>query len=148
MVSRVNRYNLNDRPMITWTDALATRNFVIDGEHRALLEFLNTIGAATPEQKRRAYGKEIIQGLYRLTAEHFAHEELLMKEFAYDQAPNHTEQHTAMLASFRGMIEEFDQFGAEVIAAFVEQWIAGHLFSEDMALARFIQQNQKARKVA
>jgi len=94
--------------MIIRTDALATRNLIIDGGHRALIEFLDTTGGASPGQKRRAYGKEIIQGLYRLTA---------------------------------GVI-------AEVIAAFVEQWIAGHLFDEDMALARFIQRNQKTRKVA
>ncbi len=130
----------------TWTDTLATRNIIIDTEHQELIAFLNTIGAATPEQKRRAYGLEIIQGLYRLTADHFAHEELLMKEFRYGPIARHTEEHEAMLASFRGMIGEFDAFGAGIIAAFVEQWLAGHLFSEDMELARFIQRNQKTGK--
>lgn len=105
------------------------------------------ITALTPERKRRACGREIIRGLYRLTADHFAHEELLMKEFGYDQAVAHTELHNAMLASFRDMIDDFDRYGADLIAAFVEQWIAGHLFQEDMPLARFIQRSQKTGRL-
>ena len=71
---------------------------------------------------------------------------------ANDQTEPHTATDAGMLATFRDMIERFDQFGTGAIAAFVEHWIAGHLFAEDMAPARFIQRNQKtgasARKVA
>ena len=50
-----------------------------------------------------------------------------------------------MPASFREMIAQFEEIGAETIASFVEQWIGTHLFGEDMELARFIQQNQKIK---
>ena len=71
-----------------------------------------------------------------------------MKEFRYDGAALHAAEHATMLESFRAMIDDFDHLGTDIIAAFVEQWIAGHLFSSDMELARFIRQNQKAGRRA
>ena len=129
--------------MIVWTEALATHNLIIDAEHRELVEFLNTIAALTIEQRYRACGRRFAVDLYQLTANHFAHEELLMKEFSYDKTARHAEIHKTLLTDFRAMIENFEEFGADLIVSSVEQWISHHLFKEDMLLAQFIQHNQR-----
>jgi hemerythrin-like metal-binding protein len=85
----------------------------------------------------------MVDSLYTLTADHFAHEERLMKEFHYPLADAHSGEHETMLVAFRRMIANFDNHGIDLIAAFVEHWIAGHLFSEDMQLAQFIQHHQQ-----
>ncbi len=129
--------------MMIWNDGLATRNLIIDKEHKELIEFLNIIDELTPNQKSLTYSLEIIRSLYRLTAQHFSHEELLMREFNYNNEQRHLGEYRVMLENFQNLINDFDRIGIGVIAAFFEQWLSGHLLREDMPLARFIQRNQK-----
>ena len=47
-----------------------------------------------------------------------------------------------MLLAFEGLIVNYDEHGSEGIANFFENWLANHLFSEDMQMARWIQFHQ------
>lgn len=114
----------------------------IDVEHRelseALDEFVLLVQGAEAEKLRPA-----LSNLIAAVADHFAHEEALMRKRAYPSRARHEEAHMLFVADARRFQVDLEQSGPT--AGFrqwaetrLPEWFRYHILAHDVALGKFL----------
>lgn len=120
---------------MAWKDNLSVDVVSIDREHQALAALIEILFA---DLKAGATRGQAVAGLDRLidaVADHFEHEERVMRNIALPSLPTHRALHRALL-------EEIREFRAEVvlgtgdrapenIETFLHGWLYRHIAAED-----------------
>lgn len=128
---------------IIWSDDLNIGHILIDTQHRQIYAhfeaFLDACNARRgPEQLR-----ELFHFLDSYAASHFAAEERLMKELAYPESAEHSEQHQRFIERFSELQRHLDNRGPTVELLVVTTktmlyWLGEHIRNTDRQFAAFL----------
>lgn len=127
---------------MTWTDALAVGDALIDSQHRAFFDEVNAVVRAlhdgAPRQLVQRFHREFVIALAR----HFRDEELLLARVNYPDYDHHQAEHRALMASVSALSEillhadthaELMMVVRNTVTALVE-----HMALEDMRYRRYV----------
>lgn len=123
--------------LLAWRPEFALGIPGVDHEHRELIRLINeawqTLRASGSLADVTARLGEI---LARISA-HFALEERLMREAAYERYAEHKADHEDLLDELRELMEtaaEPGQMGADELGRRLDRWFAGHFATHDRLL--------------
>lgn len=127
---------------LIWNDSRHTLGIAsIDQQHRSLMDLINLLGKALSNGYRHEDALELMDRIIRFVAEHFSHEEELMKQHGFPGSEQHTAEHEKLLraaATLMSAITPSDPERAILAAAFLTDCAEFHILQEDQALARYL----------
>lgn len=121
---------------IEWTQELEIGIGVIDGQHRRIVDYINTLDDVCQIPDREVVG-QVIGDLIDYTYSHFAFEEALMEEAGYEFLSIHQNTHKAFCERIEQFRKRFDDGGdvAEPLAELLRTWLINHIMSDDDSYA-------------
>ncbi|MDO9010420.1 MAG: hemerythrin family protein [Gallionella sp.] len=121
---------------LDWNESLSMFIPEIDAQHQNFIRLINELNEAIIGRMDIEEIKRRMQSILDDAAMHFAHEEVLFKEWGYPGAEEHAQRHVQAMQFFRKIMEEFgrDRTEYEWIEAGlkVKQALIGHLLAEDI----------------
>lgn len=132
-------------PLI-WTDKYATGVVEIDEQHMILVHTLNEASEKLAEDASIEQLERITQDLLAYALYHFETEEILMRDFGYEEsspeeAATHLEQHrgfSAKVVEVRDGLKSGNPVAPADLLAFLNQWLINHILNTDKHLGAFI----------
>lgn len=124
---------------IEWTQELEIGIGVIDGQHRRIIDYINTLDDVSQIPDREVVG-QVIGDLIDYTYSHFAFEEALMEEAGYEYLTIHQNTHKAFcerIDQFRKRFDDGDDV-AEPLAELLRTWLINHIASDDESYADIV----------
>jgi hemerythrin-like metal-binding protein len=119
----------------------------IDAEHQALFKLVDELAAALNSRVRGARGK-LLELLASHAADHFEHEERLMRASRYDAFDWHKGQHDVarrQLRRFVGRIEAGDRKAAGELTEYLAGWLQSHVLVTDRMMAAYLRNYERRR---
>ncbi len=110
----------------------------IDHEHRQLIDLINQLYAdlgSGPDAQTR----EFLGELYARISAHFALEEAMMRNKAYDQLAEHKADHERLLDQLADIMDEFERSADDIsgqLGRRLDEWFTAHFRSHDARLHR------------
>lgn len=124
-------------PDLEWTEAYETGMPQIDAQHRALVQLVNRISVLSSSAEATACALH----LFRYAREHFATEELLMREIGFPGLDAHLREHRelaiVLAEAIDGKLATPGQI--EMLKAFLGTWLVDHIAGSDMQIRRFME---------
>ena len=126
-------------PLIQWNSDFEIGIDDIDREHRELISDINLLhdeisAGAGPREALGALGD-----IYKKIADHFAHEEQIMRDTKYMAYAEHKEDHEILLDDLRdimGQVEDDGSYARRRLARDLEYWFTEHFRTHDSRLHR------------
>lgn len=126
---------------IQWNQELEVGHAEIDGQHRKLVDAVNTLHEAMKKGKGREELGQTLAFLANYTVTHFATEEKLMAAHGYTGTAQHKRIHTELLSQVGELVAKH-QSGEMVLTLkvmdFLQAWLEKHIQGEDLQLAKFL----------
>lgn len=122
---------------IVWLDKYNTGIAEIDTQHRQIAEYLNQLREAHLQRSQKAI-KEVLVGITDYTWSHFAFEEALMEQAAYNFAKAHKNVHEMFIKRVDTFVSRF-QAGEDITEEFyslLKRWLINHIQRDDAAYIR------------
>jgi hemerythrin-like metal-binding protein len=107
---------------------------------------LDTASYTLAPSRKELFFEKTITRLAEYTREHFATEEMLMKEFSYPDIEMHRQEHTKLidLVNRRSLQQRAgDVTAASNLARDLKEWIFSHIALEDRRLGTFLSTRQR-----
>jgi len=126
---------------IEWTRGLEIGIGVIDGQHRRIVDYINTLDDVSQVHEREIVG-QVIGDLIDYTYSHFAFEEALMEEAGYEFLTIHQNTHKAFcerIDQFRKRFEDGEDV-ADPLAELLRTWLISHIMSDDDSYAAVVKE--------
>ncbi len=89
---------------IAWQDELLTGNTQIDHEHQSMVDLLNALYDSVAKDESNEYLQNRLKVIKRLTHDHFAHEEEVMRQRQDPDYSLHKDAHQALIDALDEMI--------------------------------------------
>lgn len=133
---------------LVWNDYRhSVGNSDIDSEHQHIIEIINRINDYLSDKQGLESAWHAMDELVAFTREHFAHEEQIMAEFGYFDAPAHIAEHHKLLDQIGNLIGEArhapSQVRASLVTAFLADWAELHILNEDRKLGAYLAMHGK-----
>jgi hemerythrin len=128
-------------PQIEWTSDLEIGIAVIDGQHRRIVDYINTLDAIEGDGETRTVAR-VMDELVDYTYSHFAFEEALMEEAGYAYLSVHQGTHRAFIGRVNELKRRFDN-GENVaadVAELLRTWLISHIMSDDNSYAPIVRE--------
>ena len=128
--------------IFTWDDSIALGIPTIDGQHKALFGWINTLNAAIKNGDGSEAVGEVIWNLITYVTEHFSEEERLMLSYNYPGLAAHRKEHDQFVSRLREIQVDYidgHEMG-ENILDFLVDWLVCHIKGTDQGYSRFIHQ--------
>lgn len=135
----------------SFTDDLYTGSSLIDDDHRKLVDLVNAFFQSMQSGQGNGCVSKAMSDLIAYTGEHFGREEAEMASIEYVAALAHQAEHTKLLKQLVELKEMLDARGGinvPAVAAFLSQWLRGHILAADMKLAAALKQQHSSAPVA
>jgi hemerythrin len=131
-----------------WKEEWATRNNLIDSEHKELFKAINGLLAACTAGKGRAEITSTVAFLESYTAKHYGDEEQLQIRSKYPDYTRHKKLHDGFKAFVRQLSVDLNREGPTVsLVAKVNSgcgdWLIHHIQVEDQELAQHIRASER-----
>jgi hemerythrin-like metal-binding protein len=127
--------------LLQWRDEFNTRIPSVDYEHQQLFELINHLYRKLLEGDFVA-ADEFLAALHDRIAAHFALEEVLMRQRAYDGYAEHKADHERLLDEIRDLMEDSRageyRAATQLLAERLERWFSVHFQTLDVRLHRAI----------
>ncbi len=132
--------------LIEWDSKLETGIFVIDQEHRFLIENINLLHQISthPQEDAAALENEltaVFDNLVHYSRTHFVVEEELMRVWSYEGLHSHKLEHDRFLQRIlslqQDMQEQEVQLG-QALLNFLKEWLTQHILVVDQAMAHYL----------
>jgi hemerythrin-like metal-binding protein len=125
--------------LIEWKPEFSVGNAAVDHEHRELIDLINRVHAAVREQPHRDHIAAGLGEIYAQIAAHFALEEKIMRDAAYEDIGPHKADHEALLDQLADII-----YGVEIgttldeddLSSRLDRWFSDHFRTHDAKLHR------------
>ncbi len=121
---------------LEWSDALSVCIPEIDAEHQHFIRLVNELNEAIIRRMDVEEIKKRMQAILDDAVAHFAHEEILFKEWRYPEAEEHAKKHAHIVLAMNGIMAGFVRGGVEYewieAGLKVKETLIEHLLSEDM----------------
>ena len=134
-------------PIIQWTDALSVNVREIDGQHKHLVEMINSLFDAMKAGQAADKLGSILTGLVTYTKTHFAAEEKYMQQYQYPHYAMHKVEHDKLTAKVVDFGEKFKTGKATIsidLMNFLKDWLTKHIQQVDKQYSAFF--NKKGLK--
>lgn len=126
-------------PLFVWDDSLEIGIDELDFEHKALIDDINRLHEALARHKDRA---RVLGDIYARMQAHFALEEYVMQEHAYEFFEEHKVEHEALLDSYAERMVQFlndkSDSASKPIEEILERWVISHIIDSDKKMSRMI----------
>lgn len=125
-----------------WDDSIALGIPIIDGQHKALFDWVNTLDAAIKNGDGAEVVGEVIWNLITYVTEHFSEEERLMLSCNYPDLADHRKEHDQFVSRLREIQVSYingHEMGESVLD-FMVDWLVCHIKGTDQGYNRFIHQ--------
>jgi len=129
------------KPIVEWGEDLVNGVRMLDGQHRLLVELLNTLGQAIDQRQSAENATNLLTKLIDGARLHFATEERLMQAVAYPAYRRHKSEHDALLervlaaqrqlAAGQGIVNS-------AFVAFLREWLTQHIQEADARLGSYL----------
>jgi hemerythrin len=127
--------------IIEWTPEYSVHVAEIDREHQTFFSAINRLHEAMLAGKGTAILEPLLSELSRYTHYHFAHEESLMANLHYPDAPSHIEKHEALRCKVAAFVERFRRGEATMtieLTIFLTEWLKQHIVTTDRQFGAYI----------
>lgn len=129
--------------LIEWDEELATGNDTIDGQHKELIDRINTLLVACNQGKGRAEVSKLLQFMGDYVCSHFATEEELQHRHAYPEFSAHKAEHEEFVLKMRNLEHQFNTDGATLPLVIQTNqsmvgWLISHINVTDKKLASYL----------
>lgn len=126
---------------IEWNHDLEIGIGVIDGQHRRIVDYINTLDDVSRTPDREVVGR-VIGDLVDYTYSHFAFEEALMEEAGYGLLTIHQNTHKVFCERIDDFKKRFDDGAdvAEPLAELLRTWLINHIVQDDRSYAGLVKE--------
>ncbi len=134
--------------LMTWSSKYSVGVEGIDNQHKALMNVLNELHAASMRGKAQEVAGPLIQQIVSVAKEHFATEERLMESIGFPGLAAHRAKHQELSAKFRELVSRHEKGDASVyiqLLYFVRDWQTKHMQTEDQEYAGWISSHRVLR---
>ena len=125
-----------------WDNSIALGIPTIDGQHKALFGWLESLDAAIKKGDGSEAVADLIWKLITYVTEHFSEEERLMFSCSYPGLAAHRKEHDQFVSRLREIQVNFID-GHEMsknVLDFMVDWLVCHIKGTDQGYSRFIHQ--------
>ena len=125
-----------------WDNSIELGIPTIDGQHKALFGWINTLNDAIGNGDGAEAVGEVIWKLITYVTEHFSEEERLMLSCNYPGLAAHRKEHDQFVSRLREIQVDFiggHEMGRSVLS-FMVDWLVCHIKGTDQGYCRFIHQ--------
>jgi hemerythrin-like metal-binding protein len=121
---------------LEWNEGLSMHIPELDAEHRRFIRLVNDLNEAIAGRMEVAEVRKRMRAILDDAAAHFAHEEVLFREWGYPEADEHALKHVQIMSALHGIMANFERGGTEYewieAGLQIKQVLVEHLLSEDM----------------
>ena len=130
--------------LFTWKDDYSVKIEKIDGQHKKLVDLLNSLHSSMLSAKADDVLGKVLDELADYTAIHFKTEEDLMKSYSYEGYKSHKEAHDSFVSKVLEFSKEFKS-GRKMISVellyFLKDWLVSHINGVDKLYIDFFHSN-------
>ena len=123
--------------LLHWEKRYSVGVEAVDHEHRELVDLINRLY----EEARSKGSKVAVLGffgdLFKSISAHFALEERIMRERAYDRLLQHKDDHERLLDEIRDIMEDYevtDLLDEQLLSQRLDAWFSRHFETHDARL--------------
>jgi diguanylate cyclase (GGDEF)-like protein/hemerythrin-like metal-binding protein len=126
--------------LLPWSDSLSLGVFVIDEQHRELVELINRVAASVREDGELTAASALMDELARHAELHFRTEEGLMDAYGIAHTERHRQEHRLLLSDLHSLAAGLEATGVMLALQHLKPWLVRHLDSLDRELAAELRQ--------
>ena len=124
-----------------WEEKYSVGIDVIDGQHKHLFELIGRLFDGMGKEKNKEALGAIIKELVQYAVDHFATEEIFMRQYGFPGYAKHKEEHEAFkvkVAAFQKDFEAGKQTLSGEVINFLTTWLDHHILNKDKAYGPFL----------
>lgn len=126
---------------IAWDEKYSVNIQVIDEQHKKIIEVLGKLFDEMGKKKSREVLKAILDQMIWYAGEHFATEEIFMKQYRFPGFEEHKKEHEAFKEKVAGFQRDFVA-GKEALSMnmvqFLTDWLDHHILEIDKQYGPFL----------
>jgi hemerythrin len=127
----------------TWSDDLATGNFLIDSEHKELFRAIGELFSACQSGKGKDTISKTVKYVADYTKKHFSDEEQLQVKSKYPDYTNHHTYHETFKRTVADIAKKLETNGPTAalvgeVNSKIAGWLVTHIRTEDMKVAKHV----------
>jgi hemerythrin-like metal-binding protein len=126
--------------ILEWDESIALHIPAIDGQHKALIGWINALNDAVLKGEGACLIDETLQKLINYVFEHFAAEEQLMLSYNYPGFTSHRQEHDYFVQKLKEIqtgFQDSDETSKKTLD-FLVDWIVCHIKGTDLKYGSFI----------
>ncbi|MFZ2162968.1 MAG: hemerythrin family protein [Sideroxyarcus sp.] len=130
---------------LVWREQLSVGNDVIDTDHRHLIDIINRVEQSLDARNRKELSAAL-ESLSKYSQEHFAREEKIARAAGFEQVPDLSHSHEALIkqldeikTEIGGMGQEWSTAVAEKFTKLLRNWLIDHVIKEDLLMKPVLQ---------
>ncbi|WP_316900260.1 bacteriohemerythrin [Pseudodesulfovibrio indicus] len=131
----------NTKPLIVWSDAIATGIKLIDDQHKELIRIINLLNSAMQQGKGKGVLGPILSDLRSYTTFHFNQEKDLFERYGYPETEEHLAVHDDLMRQAFDFIDKFETGQTAMsrdLFYFLKDWLVNHIQGTDMKYVQFM----------
>jgi hemerythrin len=121
-------------PFFEWNDKYSVGVPSVDGQHKRLIEIINTFYDAMREGKGESALRQTLDDLIDYTNTHFRYEENLLQAKGYPDLAAHKKVHESLTAQVMDLVSKYKAGKAALsieTGNFLKNWLANHIMTTD-----------------
>jgi hemerythrin-like metal-binding protein len=126
---------------LVWNESLHALGIPsMDSEHRGLIKLVNELADAVAHGCDCERARQQMEKTLDFAAEHFAHEEALMRRHGFPGLEQHAAEHERLLREATNLMETLTPEHANralLITAFLTDFTENHILHEDRAISQY-----------
>jgi hemerythrin len=131
---------------LEWTEELSVNIPEIDAEHQHFISLVNELNEAIACRLDLGKIQKCMLFILKDAESHFAHEEILFKEWGYPNADEHANIHAQIMLALRKTMEGFERGGLEYewieAGLTIKKVLINHILNSDMKYRDFCHSNE------
>jgi hemerythrin len=127
--------------LMTWSSKYSVGVEALDDQHKALMNALNELHAASMQGRARVAAGVLLKQVASITREHFLAEERLMESSRFAGLAVHRAKHQELALRFREFVSRHEKGEARVyteLLYFMRDWQIKHMQAEDQEYAAWV----------
>ncbi len=127
-----------------WSDDLSVQVSEIDGQHKNLIDLINTLHDAMLAKQGKQALSGIIDELAAYSVYHFKTEEKYMQNFKFTGYPAHKKEHEGFITKVDKFQNDFDEgkLGLSIeVMTFLRDWVVKHIKETDKMYVALFKEN-------
>ncbi len=127
--------------LMTWTSKYSVGVEDLDRQHKALMEALNELHAASMQGRSQGVADSLLRRIASIAREHFSAEEKLMESAGFSGLASHRAKHQELASRVREFVTRHEKGDAAVytqLLYFMRDWQTKHMQTEDQEYAQWL----------